>query len=81
VATIAEMAEAHLLNVEREINNLNARKGEIDKEIDRLQAYLQEGRATLLEAQSTQEVVPQVAQPQSANFSHQGRATVFNPTQ
>lgn len=59
MATIAEMAEAHLLNVEREINNLNARKADIDKEIDRLKAYLQEGRATLLESQSTQEVVPQ----------------------
>ena len=47
MASIAEMAEAHLLNVEREIKALNERKASIDVEIERLQSYLQEGVETL----------------------------------
>lgn len=74
MASITEMAEAHLSNVQREIGNLNQRKAEIDAEISRLQTYLEEGQATLLEAKSTQEVVPGAP-------VNQGGPTVFNPTQ
>lgn len=45
--TMAEMVEAHLLNVQREINNLQQRKVAIDEEIEKLSKYLQEGGETL----------------------------------
>tara|TARA_Y100000361_G_scaffold69026_1_gene60882 strand:- start:3235 stop:3423 length:189 start_codon:yes stop_codon:yes gene_type:complete len=47
MATVKEMAEAHLLNVQREIQNLSQRRSEIDKEIETLNAYLVEGSKTL----------------------------------
>tara|TARA_Y100000385_G_scaffold277403_1_gene324308 strand:- start:1476 stop:1673 length:198 start_codon:yes stop_codon:yes gene_type:complete len=40
---IVEMAEAHLLNVQREIATLEQRKVEIDAEVEKLKSYLQEG--------------------------------------
>lgn len=80
MASIVEMAEAHLTNVQREIQNLTQRKGEIEAEIDRLQTYLMEGASTLEQAKSTQEVVPQRG-PEADQFQHKGNATVFNPTQ
>jgi len=43
MASILEMAEAHLLNVQRELQNLSQRRSEIDKEIETLNAYLLEG--------------------------------------
>ena len=49
MATLQEMAEAHLLNVQREIQQLTERKGTIDQEIERLHSYLQEGKQTLVE--------------------------------
>lgn len=67
--SMAEMVEAHLMNVQREIQTLEERKVAIDAEIDKLKGYLTEGSATLTEAQSTQ-VVKQDA-PTS---------TVFNPS-
>jgi cell division septum initiation protein DivIVA len=53
MASIQEMAEVHLLNVEREINVLNERKEQVEQEIDRLTAYLAEGKQAVMEAQST----------------------------
>lgn len=47
--SMSEMVEAHLMNVQREISNLNERKVAIDKEIEKLQQYLQDGQKTLLE--------------------------------
>ena len=69
MASIQEMAEVHLLNVEREINTLNERKAQVEQEINRLTAYLAEGKQAVMEAQST---VP--AQ------RNEGGATVFNPS-
>ena len=51
---MAEMVEAHLLNVQREIKNLNDRKTQIDQEIARLEEYLQEGAATLEEGKAAE---------------------------
>ena len=47
VATVQEMAEAHLLNVDREIKNLMVKQSELKAEIDRLSLYLEEGRDTV----------------------------------
>jgi predicted nucleic acid-binding Zn-ribbon protein len=57
--TMAEMVEAHLMNVQREVSNLNDRRNAIEKEIEKLQQYLQEGQATLLEAKSTTSIKQQ----------------------
>lgn len=43
MVTLEQMAEAHLLNVQREIAALNERKTQIDAEIKRLTDYLNEG--------------------------------------
>lgn len=40
---IVDMAEAHLLNVQRELQNLAQRKAEVDNEISKLEGYLKEG--------------------------------------
>lgn len=45
--TMAEMVEAHLTNVQREISSLQDRKTQIDAEIARLEVYLKEGAETL----------------------------------
>lgn len=63
--SMIEMVEAHLLNVQREIGNLNERKNAIDKEIEKLQQYLQEGHNTLLESRS----VAKVQQPSTVSPS------------
>lgn len=47
--SMEEMVQAHLLNVEREINTLEERKVAIDQEIEKLQSYLNEGVDTLKE--------------------------------
>jgi len=47
MATVKEMAEAHLLNVQREIQNLTQRKTDIEAEIETLNTYLVEGSKTL----------------------------------
>ena len=52
--TMVEMVEAHLMNVQREIANLEERKVAIETEIEKLKSYLSEGQATLTEAKSTQ---------------------------
>jgi len=66
--TMAEMVEAHLMNVQREVSNLNDRRNAIEKEIEKLQQYLQEGQATLLEAKNTTQVKQQSVMP-----------SIFNP--
>lgn len=43
MTSILEMAEAHVLNVQREIQNLEQRKVEIDNQIQNLTEYLQGG--------------------------------------
>lgn len=47
MASIQEMAEAHLINVQREINVLVERKSGIETEIERLSNYLEEGQQVL----------------------------------
>ena len=54
--SMAEMVEAHLMNVQREISTLEERKVAIDADIERLKGYLSEGSATLTEAKNTQAV-------------------------
>lgn len=49
---LVDMAEAHLLNVQREINNLENKKQEIDVEIARLTEYFKEGVDTVNQAKS-----------------------------
>ena len=65
MASLKDMAEAHLLNVQREIQQLNERKVSIDQEIERLSSYLAEGKETL-EQQNTVNVEQTV--PQSQTF-------------
>ena len=52
MATVLEMAEAHLLNVQREINSLKERRVSLDAEIDRLQSFFDEGVKVLTEAKN-----------------------------
>ena len=59
MATLKEMAEAHLLNVQREIQQLNERKAAIDKDIARLASYLDEGKKTLEEDIQVESTIPQ----------------------
>ena len=61
MAKLIEMAEAHLLNVQREIANLEQRKVEIDSEVEKLKSYLQEG------VQELQSVVPEQSENTSVN--------------
>tara|TARA_B100002019_G_scaffold57223_1_gene49126 strand:+ start:600 stop:830 length:231 start_codon:yes stop_codon:yes gene_type:complete len=49
--SMADMVQAHLTNVQREIQNLKDRKVAIDAEITKLEEYLKEG-ATTLEAEN-----------------------------
>jgi len=58
MASMVEMVEAHLLNVQREIKNLNERKVQIDQEIDRLEEYLKVGAASLEESRADAPVAP-----------------------
>jgi hypothetical protein len=68
MASVLEMAEAHLLNVQREINSLLERRSVIENDINRLTSYLKEGQAILLEEKG--------ALSQQRNV---GGTTVFNP--
>tara|TARA_R100000008_G_scaffold61949_3_gene39235 strand:+ start:633 stop:818 length:186 start_codon:yes stop_codon:yes gene_type:complete len=52
MATIKEMAEAHLLNVQREIQTLTQKRAELDRELNTLNEYLVEGSKTLAEPPS-----------------------------
>ena len=52
MTNILEMAEAHLMNIQREIQVLEQRKVESDKEISRLSEYLEGGVVTVSDAKS-----------------------------
>ena len=58
MANIVEMAKAHLLNVQQQINDLENQKARIDEDIKALSVYLQQGAAELEadENDSTEEV-------------------------
>jgi len=43
MSDVVEMAEAHLLNVQREIQTLSERKVQIEQEIEKLTSYLNDG--------------------------------------
>jgi len=62
MASIIEMAEAHLMNVEREVNNLKERKAAVEQEIAKLENYLKEGAATLQEQKASAVVDPKPIQ-------------------
>ena len=47
MANIQEMAEAHLRNVQQQIQDLQCQKEQIDKDIQMLSDYLQQGVAEL----------------------------------
>ena len=47
MTTLKEMAEAHLVNVQRELQKLQQQRAEIDQEITRLSSYLEDGVQTL----------------------------------
>lgn len=67
--SMAEMVEAHLMNVQREVQALEERKVAIDAEIEKLKSYLVDGSATLTESNAT--IQPKQDAPAS---------TVFNPS-
>jgi len=69
------MAEAHLLNVQREIQNLNERKVQIDQEIENLTSYLNDGARELQEAQSNAEA--EQAQAPETPLSDTDHVTTF----
>ena len=50
--SLQEMAEAHLLNVQREIQTLKQRQVEIGEEVKKLESYLEEGVRDLNEVQT-----------------------------
>ncbi len=45
--TVQQLAEAHLMNVQREISSLNNQKAQIEAEIKRLTEYLNNGVDTI----------------------------------
>ena len=68
MASMVEMVEAHLLNVQREVQTLNERKTQIDQEITRLQEYLRDGSATLEEAKTPPATPVAETSPQTSLF-------------
>lgn len=52
-----EMAEAHLLNVQREIQVIDQKISELNSEKERMVEYLNEGLQTLQADQTNEEVV------------------------
>jgi len=49
---LVEMAEAHLININREIQQLDQKKKDIDNEILRLKNYLDENSVVVQQAKS-----------------------------
>ena len=76
MSTVVEMAEAHLLNVQREIQNLNERKAQIDQEIEQLTSYLNDGARELQEAQSEAEA-EQASAPEVPPSTDKDNVTTF----
>lgn len=56
MVTLAQMAEAHLVNVQREIANLRENGRKIEEEIKRLTEYFDDGVKTLNESKATENV-------------------------
>jgi hypothetical protein len=52
-----EMAEAHLLNVQREVQVIDQKIAELNSEKERMVEYLNEGLQTLQADQTNEEVV------------------------
>lgn len=50
--TLVEMAEAHLININREVQQLNQKKQDIENEILRLKNYLDENSVVVQQAKS-----------------------------
>lgn len=63
--TMVDMVEAHLQNVQRELNILGERKAAVEQEIQKLQNYLREGASVLNEAKTPAPQVEQVASKKS----------------
>jgi hypothetical protein len=61
MVTLEQMAEAHLLNVQREIANLQDAKKKIDADVERLTQYFNEGVQSLNDSKAapkSQDFVP-----------------------
>lgn len=56
MVTLAQMAEAHLVNVQREIANLRENGRKIEEEIKRLTDYFDEGVKALNESKAATSV-------------------------
>lgn len=54
--TINQLAEAHLVNVQREIAGLNEQKNKIEGEIKRLTEYFNNGLSALRDSQKQPDV-------------------------
>ena len=57
MSDVVEMAEAHLLNVQREIQTLRERGVQIEQEIEKLTSYLNEGVQELQTVKSQEEAL------------------------
>ena len=55
MSDVVDMAEAHLVNVQREIQTLRERNVQIQDEIEKLTEYLNEGAQELQRVKSTAE--------------------------
>lgn len=62
---IIELSEAHLLNVQREIQNLEARKNELEEQISSLKNYLTEAAEDVTIAKEQNIKVGTTVDPQS----------------
>ena len=56
MVTLAQMAEAHLVNVQREIANLQETKRKVEEDIKRLTEYFEQGVKVLNESRATETV-------------------------
>ena len=55
MSNILEMAEMHLLQVERDIRNLQQQRSKIEEDVEKLTKHLQEGATELAQAKSKAE--------------------------
>mgnify|MGYP001437165997 FL=1 len=60
MATLREMAQAHLLNVQQQIADLENQKNQIDIDIKTLSDYLEQGVSELEEESTASEEAEQV---------------------
>ena len=60
MATLREMAQAHLLNVQQQIADLENQKNQIDIDIKTLNDYLEQGVSELEEESTASEEAEQV---------------------